>query len=525
MARARVLLVDNNRLVVDLVESYLEDEGYEIDRAYDGLEAIDRVHARAPDIIVTDLIMPKIDGKKLCRYLRQNPETAAIPIIVLSGIASEDREGYREVDADAYLAKCAYDRLLPNIKTTLERLLTAPTRRRSDSIIGIEEIYPRELVKEFAIIKKHYDAILESMAEGVLEVDPAGRVVMANGAAQTILDRREDAVIGRHLGLVFDEGARLEVESALDVPIDPCPAPRELRIRSGGKVVRLRMCPVVRDKVFHGTFVTMEDFTHQDELEGAARDYTRRLEGEVRERTAELERRNAELQAANRLKDEFLGVLSHELRTPITPIKGYLELLKDHPGDAKLFDKALSVLRKQVDHLEHLLTDLLDLTAIEAGRLELDSREVDVNEVARAVADALAGMAAERSHALELDLGGGARMALADLDRLDQVVRNLVTNAIKFSDDGAAIRLRSFADGDCTGLAVEDRGIGIAPQDQSVIFERFRQIDSSLTRRYSGLGIGLTLAKKLVELMGGEIEVSSARGSGSTFTVRLRSGT
>ncbi len=523
MGKPVVLLVDNNRLVVDLIENFLEDEGYDIVRAYDGLEAIDRIHERRPDIIVTDLIMPKIDGKRLCRYVRALPELAAIPLIVLSGTASEDREDFHEAQADAYLAKCSYSTLLPNIKRVVEELLKSPADRTiSKSIIGIEEIHPRELVKEFTIIKKHYDAILESMMEGVVELDSKGRVIMLNPVALRLLGKPEHGIIGRRAEELFDGGARAEVEAMVRGLPDGKTPPRTIEIRSDGKTLSLRFAPIVRGDAFHGYFLTMDDVTRRAELETEARGYTRRLEEEVAERTRELQRRNAELEHANKLKDEFLGVLSHELRTPITPIKGYIELLRDHQGDLDLQRKALGVLKKQADHLEQMLTDLLDLTAAEAGRIRLEIQPCRVGDVIDQVCDALAPQALERSITVQRELEPSLAV-MADPDRLAQVMSGILSNAIKFSHEEGIVTVRCGRAGDRVAMAVVDRGIGIAPEDMALIFERFRQADGSLTRRYSGLGIGLTLAKRLVDLMGGAIAVDSERGKGSTFTLTLPS--
>ena len=520
MSKPLVLLVDNNRLVVDLIEGALKDEGFEFLKAYDGLEAIDAVEKRLPDIIVTDLIMPKIDGRKLCRYFRQNPRTANVPIIVLSGIASEDREGYREIDADAYLAKCAYDKLLPNVRSTIERLLGNRERERATSILGIEEIYPRELVKEFAIIKRHYDAILESMAEGVLEIDRERRVVLVNVSAEDVLGRSEEELIGMSICDIFDPSARDALEKELQAFEAGKLEHRTLVFESRGTALSARFSPIVREGAFHGLFVTLEDVTRQQELEASARNYTRRLEGEVKARTRELESRNAELERLNRLKDEFLGVLSHELRTPITPIKGYIELLRDPSSDRALFDKAVTVLKRQADHLERMLTDLLDLTAAQAGQLELSFEPCRVADVLTSALEEVGSQVAERRSRITLapdvDL-----VVNADNDRLRQVMVNLIANAVKFSPEEADVEVRAKDDGEWGRIMVTDHGIGMSPDQQGLIFEGFRQVDGSLTRRYSGLGIGLTLAKLLVDAMQGRIEVESEEGKGSTFSVLL----
>ncbi len=516
---ARVLIVDNNKLVVELLERCMRDRGYEIDRAYDGLEAIDRVRAQLPDVIVTDLVMPKVDGKKLCRYLKQNPPTSGIPIVVVSGTASEDHESFRNVMADAYLAKCAYDKLLPNVLATVERLLAAKSLEPPESIIGIEEITPREMVREFTVIKKHYDAILDCMAEGVVELDPSGRITMVNPAAQGIFALDEPALLGKRPEELVDAAGCEQVRQAIEAATEG--GQPEFRIDYGGKVLVFRFSPIIQERKFHGVFMTVRDITREAELEEQAKRYTQTLEREVRERTLDLERRNEELRRANKVKDDFLGMLSHELRTPITPIKGYIEILRDHVEEEALREKALGVLARQSDHLEQLLTDLLDLTAVTAGRLTIDSRPCDLNQEVRAVAGAVASEGRERKIELSLALCDGTPNVQADPMRFRQIVRNIICNAFKFSAGDSVIDVATRCQSGVCRVSVADRGIGISTEDQKNIFDDFHQIDSSITRKYSGLGIGLALAKKLCEVMGGDITVESQQGKGSVFTVEI----
>jgi len=516
---ARVLIVDNNKLVVELLERCMRDHGYEIDRAYDGLEAIDRVMAKRPDAIVTDLVMPKVDGKKLCRYLKLSPQTSDIPIVVVSGTASEDHESFRDVMADAYLAKCAYDKLLPNVLRTVERLLGARKLDPPESIIGIEEITPREMVREFTVIKKHYDAILDCMAEGVVELAPSGRITMVNPAAQGIFALDESSLLGKRPEDLVDAAGRIEVRQAIEAATRG--GRPEFRIDYGAKILVLRFSAIIQESKFHGVFMTVRDVTREAGLEEQARVYTKTLEREVRERTLDLERRNEELRRADKVKDDFLGMLSHELRTPITPIKGYIELLRDHVEEETLREKALDVLTRQSDHLEQLLTDLLDLTAVTAGRLTIDSMPCDLNREVRAVVDAVGSVGRDKEIEMSLTICAGKPMLRADPRRFRQIVRNIICNSLKFSARGSVIEVATSCQAGVCGVSVADRGIGISAEDQKNIFDDFHQIDGSITRQYSGLGIGLALAKKLCEVMGGHITVESQQGEGSVFTVDL----
>lgn len=251
--------------------------------------------------------------------------------------------------------------------------------------------------------------------------------------------------------------------------------------------------------------------------------------------TLENARLISELREANRLKDEFLATLSHELRTPLTAIKGWVELLADN--DTVKFDEELSdgieVIKSSSASLTQLISDLLDLSRIQRKVLRLERKPSDINQVIMEAVQVLRQSAEARGQDLQLELDTHLPVVNVDAHRVQQVVWNLLTNAIKFTPEGGhlVVRSRLFdAHGILIGddddpmrwivIEVEDDGEGIPPDFLPHVWDRFRQADSSSTRRHGGLGIGLALVKELVEAHGGLVEAKS-EGRGATFTVRL----
>jgi signal transduction histidine kinase len=263
-----------------------------------------------------------------------------------------------------------------------------------------------------------------------------------------------------------------------------------------------------------------------DELQGLNRD----LELRIGERTAALARRSEELgektqqlEIANRHKSEFLANMSHELRTPLNAIIGFSELLQ-----ARMFGDLNERQSGYVDdihdsgrHLLSLINDILDLSKIEAGRMELELTRFDLPAAVENAVTLVRERASHHGIELRCDLADDVGEVVADERKVKQVLVNLLSNAVKFTPEGGRVEVRASRSEGSLEIAVSDTGIGIAPEHQQAIFEEFRQVGGDYTRRIDGTGLGLSLARRLVELHGGRIWVTSEVGKGSTFTFRV----
>ena len=225
---------------------------------------------------------------------------------------------------------------------------------------------------------------------------------------------------------------------------------------------------------------------------------------------------------ANRAKDEFLATLSHELRTPLTPILGWTVMLRSGNLDQASILRGLEVIERNVRAQTQLIGDLLDVSRIITGKLRLEVRPIDLAPVVEAGVDAVRSSAEAKEIKLDFDLPEGIPQVLGDPDRLQQVVWNLVSNAVKFTPQKGRIEVRLRKEASHVSLQVRDSGKGITPEFLPFVFDRFRQADSTSTRSHGGLGLGLAIVRHLVELHGGTVDAESGgEGTGSVFTVNL----
>ncbi len=294
------------------------------------------------------------------------------------------------------------------------------------------------------------------------------------------------------------------------------------------------------------------DITELKQAEEALRKAHGELEMRVQERTGELAQANTELQLeiaermraeqeraemlareqearkqaeeANRLKDEFLATVSHELRTPLTAIVGWTHLMRGGLLDQAGSERALETIERNARAQSQLIEDLLDISRIISGKLRLDVRPVDLTQVIEAAIDAVRPAATAKKIKLQTAFDPEVSLVSADPDRVQQVVWNLLTNAIKFTPQGGRVSVQLTHVSSSAQIIVSDTGEGISPEFLLFVFERFRQADGSNTRAHGGLGLGLAIVRHLIELHGGTVTVDSqGLGQGATFTVKLPS--
>ncbi len=255
-------------------------------------------------------------------------------------------------------------------------------------------------------------------------------------------------------------------------------------------------------------------------LAEAVESFMRQVEGERESMITEKAAREG-AESANRAKDTFLAVLSHELRTPLNVIVGWVGILRSEECNDADLNEGLDVIQRSTDAQVRMISDILDVSRIVSGKMTLDIRACDLAAVIKSAVDAARASADARGVTLALDLHPSARHALCDATRMQQVVWNLVSNAVKFTPRGGRVDVTLLRDRSELHIEVTDTGEGIDPEFMPHIFDRFRQADGSTRRKTGGLGLGLSIVKHIVEAHGGAIEARSVVGRGATISVRL----
>ena len=484
--RRRILLADDNADMRAYVRRLLLPR-YDVAAVGDGEAALALARAEPPDLVLSDVMMPKVDGLELTRRLRADPATSAIPVILLSARAGAESsiEGL-DAGADAYLFKPFTAReLLAHVSARLE----------------LADLH-RALVEERAALATMFaqTPIPTAVLRG-----PELVFELANPAYVALVDGRD--LRGRPLldalpelrGQGFDELLRGVLLTGT------AHVGREHRVRLARGSANV-------DAYFDYIYAPLRD------AEGRV---SRVLVVAV-EVTERVQARTV-LEDADRRKDEFLATLSHELRNPLAPMRNAVALLHEADHDPRTRALARAILDRQLRHVVRLVNDLLDVSRIKLGMIALDLRDVPLADVVESALEISRPNLEQAGHQVAVRLPS-ERLALhGDPDRLAQVVSNLLNNAAKFTPAGGSIEVSAWREGDAAIVAVKDNGCGIAPEMLERVFELFSRVDADVQRGSgAGLGIGLALARQIVALHGGTIEARSAgRGLGSEFRVRL----
>ncbi len=421
---ARVLVVEDSPTQARLLRLILEAEGFAVEVAGDGQDALARLAAASFDLVVSDVLMPGLTGFELCRAIKADPARCEIPVVLVTTLR-EPMEIVQalEVGADSFIRKpYEPDALVVRLRTLL-----------------------------------------------------AQRAQLTKDVAFTPRRRREDDPRSPGVAAVFN-GKTIDVH-----------ADRE-------QILRLLL----------GTF---EDVVRANTL--------------LREREEELSVAKRGLEEAARMKDIFFATLSHELRTPLTAIVGWVHILKEGQTDPAVVRRAVETIERNLNVQNTLIADLLDVSRIVSGKLDLEMAALDLPAVIRASADSARPTASANGIALDAVISPLSAPISGDPARLQQVVTNLLINALKFTPRGGRVVVRLAQQESKAVLTVADSGSGIRPEVLPFVFERFRQASVADTRA-GGLGLGLAIVKHIVEMHDGTVAAASPGvGQGATFTVTL----
>jgi PAS domain S-box-containing protein len=481
----RVLLADDNADLREYARRLLAEQ-YQVHVVADGQAALEAARELRPDLIISDVMMPRLDGFGLIREVRADPQLRAIPIILLSARAGEESriEGL-DRGADDYLVKPFSARELLVRAGTLLR--SAELRRRAEEA------------------RAQFETLLNAAPLGVMLVDEDFRIAAVNPIALPLIG--ESDLIGRD----FDSVVRTAWSSA-----DAEEITRRFRhtLQTGEPHVVPEFIARRKDRQL------MEYYEWQVSripLPGGRSGvvcYFRDISRTIRAREA--------LREADSRKDEFLATLSHELRNPLAPLRSSLEIVKRLATVPPNASAALEIMDRQMSHLVRLVDDLLEVSRITRGQVELRREQVRLDAAVHGAIETSEPVIRAGNHRLVVSFPDEPLLLDADPVRLAQIFGNLLNNAAKYSEKDGRIEITARRDGEEALVTVRDSGDGIAPEQLPKLFEIFTRGERSARRNQSGLGIGLALVRRLTEMHGGRVEAcSEGVGKGSTFSVRL----
>jgi len=535
--KTSILIVDDLPEKILAYRTVLEELDLDVVVANSGAEALRQVLRNDFAVILLDVNMPDMDGFETARLIRQRRLSAHVPIIFLTAFTDEVRlaEGYATGGVD-YLPTP----VVPEVLRAKIRVFVDLFRMRQQVARQAEEQAKRAAAEEQAR-RSAFLAEASSVLTSSLDLDDTLRgvlrLVVPDLADLAAVTQAAEAGEVWRTEMAWPEGGELRFRSFTDAQ-----APRDLlreahdRVLGGGPAeslggldvprpfgpdgpgTRIRSA-LIRPLRARGRTIGALSLARSRPVGGAPID---RAVAEDLAGRAAIALDNAllvrRIQDADHRKDEFLAMLAHELRNPLAPIRTGLDLLSLAGADAEI----VAPMRRQVVHLAHLVDDLLDVARITRGSIDLRMQEADVQKIVAEAVETSRPLVEARGHELAVSLPPEPLRVSGDPVRLTQVLTNLVNNAAKYTPDGGSISVAAEADGDEVVVRVCDTGAGIAREMLARVFDLFVQADRSLDRAQGGLGIGLTLVRRLVEMHEGTVQAfSEGLGMGSEFVVRL----
>ena len=495
--------MDDDEDTLRALDLLLRAEGFQVSTAADGEAALSQARCELPSVVLTDLQMPLIGGLDLCRRLHEIDRD--LPVIVMTGFSNMNSviETLRAGAEDYLIKPLQEDAVVWCVERAISRRAALREQEELSRLVNehlvLSSIREQEHAEVEAEEHAKLNALLENLEEGVAIVDGTGQVLMLNRSAYAILGADHD------LATI----AALHALDACDLrgqplPPDQRPVARALRGEQFANYEVLQVTPNGELRRVASTGTCVRDGTGRVALAIVVfRDVTqlRRLEQQ---------------------REEYLSLITHDLRNPLTSILFFVQTLKRSmdkkgPGDdptAKLAERA----ERNVKQMGAMLEELTEATSLESHGVTLRLAPCDLRAL---VADVVDRMDDVRKGRLVLEADDGSPMVVrADASRIERVVSNLVTNALKYSADDARVSVRLARKGSDVALEVSDQGIGIAPESVKMLFDRYYRTGGGKARA-RGLGLGLYIARLIVEAHGGRIDVSSVVGEGSTFKVLL----
>ena len=497
-----ILVVDNHPVMLKIMTNLLEKEKHHVVTAENGLAALDILTTFTPDIVFLDLVMPHIDGEKLCQIIRGMPKLKDVYIIILSAIALERKIDINAFGANACIAKGPLNKMAEKVLLALEKSNQRSPAFLPGQIIGREDVFPRHITTELLSVKRHFEVILKSMGEGILEITPEGRIVYVNPAVISLINLPENKLLGSNFTDLFQETDRQRIKSYLAaMDTQPQTVNEEVSLIMNSKQISLRLLPIL-DKEDQPIIIILNDLS---------------------------ERKRMEAQFLQAQKMEAIGTLAggiaHDFNNLLMVIQGNASLMLLNVDPSHPHHEMLTSIVKQVQSGSKLTNQLLGYAR--KGRYEV--KPIQVNQLVEETSKAFGRTRKEIT--IHRELANDLFPIEGDLGQIEQVLMNLFVNAADAMPQGGDIFLKTinipYGDirgklynpkpGDYVLLTVTDTGMGMDPKTLDRIFEPF------FTTKELGRGTGLGLASVygIIKGHGGYVDVESEEGRGTTFKIYL----
>jgi PAS domain S-box-containing protein len=494
MSQIKILNVEDYAPSREASSELLRLEGFAVFEAATGGEALELVARVRPQLVLLDVKLPDISGHEVCRRLKADDATMPILQISASLASSQDRVRGLESGADAYLVKPVEpEELIATIRALLRMREAEEARRETE---------------------QRYELLFESSSLPTWICDlESFQFLAVNQAALKHYEYSRDEFLTMSLRDIQPVEDLPAVDGDIFKVLRAFPNASEWRhTKKGGMIIEVEV--IWHELLYLGrraALVLANDITDRKHAE------------EERERLLDMEQKaRGEAEAANRTKDEFLATVSHELRAPLNAMLGWAQILRSTRVDDKTLAHAIEIIERSARTQSRLIEDLLDTARIVSGKLRLDIQPVDLASLIENAVEVLRPASEAKRIDIRLELNAGREVITGDPDRLQQVVWNILSNAIKFTEKGGRVEVRLERADPHVRVTVSDTGRGISPEYLPFIFNRFHQADTSSARRSTGLGLGLSLVRHLVELHGGTVYAKSpGEGLGATFVIDL----
>ena len=482
----KVLLADDDRRFVEAATRELMVQGFRVEEAADGLEAIEKALQDTPDVAVIDLIMPRVGGAQVVTFFRQNPYLSEVPLIVLSGVVSESRSTLESLDVDLVLGKGPRDE-------TVRRLAAAVARLVRDGRGGKEISTPpvateRRQVVELLQVTRDLGTVLDGAAAGILELDPRGRVAFANRRAAEVLGLEPGTLIGVDLTSVLPRAAADRFQTLLGrFDADAGPATRGLTVATDDRAVRATLTSLWRDGARRSLVVTLAELTA-------------RLDDQSR-------------------PTRLLQYLAHEMRATLLIMEEHLRQLR---GDTAAPEATtIGFLAQETGRLLRLLGDASQLHRTLRELTDLDLEPLDLADVVKDGISGISALAVPQGVDVSFRGPGVTPKVRGDRDRLLQVLYNLMLNALRATAPGGTIQVVLAIEGAEVVATVVDSGRGIPADALREILVQAQRPELFLPEKGKRVGLGLSIAHQVVRAHGGRVVAASEPGRGSRFGFAL----